>query len=415
MSATVTPRRKMRLVFPGRNERGDPELVEILRSAIAGAGGWIPFDRFMTQCLQHPERGYYRRGRTRAGHGGDFLTAPEAHPAFGGAVARQLRALGEALKTAKPVWIEAGAGTGTLANQVAAALGASATVVAVDTAAHVHPAEDAKPLHVRSDGLPFADGSVTGGIYANELFDAFPVRRARRTGSGWRELGVGVDADAFVWAEREPAPELFDALAAAEARGGRALEGQIVEVSLSIRRWIEEAARVLSRGFLLLFDYGDDTPTLWSPSRTHGTLRCFAGHAVHEDPFVFVGTQDLTVHVDFGDVATAARMAGLDPVAFIDQRTWLDEWGVGDASRALHARAEAGEMRHDEAEVNVHALEFLRDPRGLGRVRVLALAKGVEPQPIAGLAGPVPPANRFRADDLPLTRLPDPFGGLYED
>lgn len=411
----------MKLVFPGRNERGDPELVEILRSEIAAAGGWIPFERFMTQCLQHPLRGYYRRGRTRAGHGGDFLTAPETHPAFGGAVARQLQILGEALGQPlgdRPTWVESGAGTGTLAGQVAAALGSRATVIAVDTAAHVHAAEKKgapTPLRVRSDRLPFADASVTGGIYANELLDAFPVRRARRVADSWRELGVSVSGDAFEWAEREPAAQLLSALERAERRGGRASEGQIVEVSLFAPDWIAGAARVLARGFVLLFDYGDDTPALWSPSRTHGTLRCFAGHAVHDDPFKFVGTQDLTTHVDFGDVVDAARASGLDPVAFIDQRTWLDEWGVGEASGKLKARAEAGEMRHDEAEINVHALDFLRDPRGLGRVRVLALAKGIAPQPIPGLAGPVPADRRFRADDLPLTRLPDPFGDLYEE
>lgn len=409
----------MKLVFPGRNERGDPELVEVLRSEIAAAGGWIPFERFMTQCLQHPLRGYYRRGRTRAGHGGDFLTAPETHPAFGGAVARQLEVLGEALGVPSPVWVESGAGTGTLANQVAAALGTRATVIAVDTAAHVHASEagaaSSKPVWVRSDGLPFADASITGGIYANELLDAFPVRRARRVAGGWRELGVGVSGDAFTWEEHEPSVELLAALERAEKRGGRAADGQIVEVSLHARDWIAGAARVLARGFVLLFDYGDDTPALWAPSRTHGTLRCFAGHAVHDDPFRFVGTQDLTTHVDFGEVVAAAQESGLQPVAFLDQRTWLDEWGVGDASRGLKPRAEAGEMRHDEAEVNVHALDFLRDARGLGRVRVLALAKGIAPQPIPGLAGPVPVSRRFRADDLPLTRLPDPFGDLYEE
>ena len=406
----------MKLVFPGRNERGDPELVEILREEIAAAGGWIPFERFMAQCLQHPSRGYYRRGRTRAGHGGDFLTAPEAHPAFGGAVARQLRALGDSLGASRrPVWIEAGAGTGTLSVQVAAALGTSATLVAIDTADHVHRAEGSTPpCRVRADCLPFADASITGGIYANELLDAFPVRRARRTADGWRELGVSLAGATFAWSERTPSAELADALARAEKRGGLAAEGQVVEVAPGVAGWIADAARVLARGFILLFDYGDDTPALWAPHRTDGTLRCFAGHAVHADPFSFVGTQDLTAHVDFGEVVAAARDAGLDSVAFVDQRTWLDDWGAGSARDGLIDRADAGDMRHDEAEVNVHAIDFLRDPRGLGRVRVLALAKGVSPQPIPGLTGSVPISLRFRADDIPLTRLPDPFGDLYE-
>ena len=401
----------MKLIFPGRNERGDAELVDILRREIRDAGGFVPFERFMAQALQHPERGYYRRGRTRAGHGGDFLTAPEAHPAFGGALGRQLRELGRV--AGGSTWVEAGAGTGTLANQVAAALGRRSRVIAIDTAAHLHRPEGkkaARPLRVRADSLPFADASIEGGIYANELLDALPVRRAKRVGREWRELGVAVSGDAFAWADREPDAALAVALARAERRGGRAADGQIVEVCLGVRAWIAEAARVLSRGFVVLFDYGDDTPALWAPSRTHGTLRCFAGHAVHDDPFRFVGTQDLTTHVDFGEIAQAAGEAGLAVVCFRDQRAWLDDWGVGEAAKGLAGMAAKDALRRDEAEINAHAIAFLRDPAGLGRVRMMVLAKGIAPSGIAGVTADVPEEERFRAEDLPLTRLPNPFG-----
>ena len=405
----------MKLVFPGRDDRGDAALVEILRDEIARAGAFLPFERFMAQCLQHPERGYYRRGRTRAGHGGDFLTAPEAHPAFGAVLAHQIR---ELLPLAGTTWVEAGAGVGTLANGVTGALAGAATVVALDTAAHVHgPREshEAAPLRLRADALPFADGAITGGIYANELLDALPVRRAARRDGAWRELGVTLREGAFAWEERACSPELAAALARADARGGRAQEGQIVEVCLGIAGWIREAARVLGRGFVLLFDYGDDTPALWAATRTHGTLRCFAGHAVHDDPFRFVGTQDITAHVDFGEVAQCAKESGFELVAFLDQRAWLDEWGLDGAAAGLEALASRGEMRADEAEVNARAIDFLRDPRGLGKVRLLVLAKGIPPTPISGLTAPVPANRRLRADELPLTRLPDPFAGLYGD
>lgn len=270
------------------------------------------------------------------------------------------------------------------------------------------------PLRVRAEGLPFADASVEG-IYANELLDAFPVHRLRRVDGRWVEAFVtsAPEGDRFVWSEGEP---LADALAAAEAARGRVssvAEGQWVEVCPALAGWIDEAARVMRRGFVLLVDYGDDTPGLWSPGRASGTLRCFAGHAVHDDPLKFVGTQDITAHVDFGAVFAAARAAGFEAVAWLDQRTWLAGFGVQDAAAGLLARAASGEMRADEAEVNLHAVRFLADPRGLGRVRVLALAKGLRPMEIPGLTGPVPEARRFHADDLPLTKLPDPFADLY--
>src|SRR4051794_29975446 len=113
----------MRLLFPGKDDRGDLALNIAIHAEIASVGGAIPFSRFMDLCLQHPERGYYRRARSRAGHGGDFLTSPEAHPAFSGVMARQLEVLGEVLGEKNPVWVEAGAGTGTMANVVARELG----------------------------------------------------------------------------------------------------------------------------------------------------------------------------------------------------------------------------------------------------------------------------------------------------
>lgn len=402
----------MRLVIPGKDERGDAALCAAIRADISASGGRISFARFMTHALQHPVHGYYRRGRTRAGHGGDFHTSPEAHPAFGGAMARQLEILGEALDVPEPVWVEAGAGVGTLAGQVG-------RVIAVDTAGHVHEGvhgegggDGKRVIRVRAEGLPFAEGSVDG-VYANELLDAFPVHRLRRDGDRWREAFVVAEGDRFAWSEGDPLPEALAAAEAARKRVDSVSDGQRVEVCPSIAEWIAEAARVVRRGFVLLVDYGDDTPGLWAPSRAAGTLRCFAGHAVHDDPLAFVGTQDITAHVDFGAVFAAARASGFEAVAWLDQRAWLDGFGVLEAAAGLAARAAAGDMRADEAEVNLHAVNFLADPRGLGRVRVLALAKGVKPMLVPGLTGPVPASRRFRADDLPLTKLPDPFADLY--
>ena len=55
--------------------------------------------RFMDLALYDPDGGYYRGPEARPGRTGDFLTAPEAHPIFGRAVARVLdeawRRLGE--------------------------------------------------------------------------------------------------------------------------------------------------------------------------------------------------------------------------------------------------------------------------------------------------------------------------------
>ena len=65
----------------------DPELEALIRAEIA-AGGPMTFARFMELALYHPDCGYYRGARRGRVGRGDFLTAPEAHPIFGRAIAR---------------------------------------------------------------------------------------------------------------------------------------------------------------------------------------------------------------------------------------------------------------------------------------------------------------------------------------
>ncbi|MBE2244923.1 MAG: class I SAM-dependent methyltransferase, partial [Burkholderiaceae bacterium] len=61
---------------------------------IAGAGGWIGFDRFMALALYEPGLGYYARSDRQFGlmpdSGSDFVTAPELSPLFGRALAVQV-------------------------------------------------------------------------------------------------------------------------------------------------------------------------------------------------------------------------------------------------------------------------------------------------------------------------------------
>ena len=70
-------------------------LEQAICSAIAAAGGWIGFDRFMTLALYTPGLGYYAKDSLKFGklpgrEGSDFVTAPEISPLFGYALAKQV-------------------------------------------------------------------------------------------------------------------------------------------------------------------------------------------------------------------------------------------------------------------------------------------------------------------------------------
>src|SRR6185312_4602415 len=93
----------------------DDDLVARIHEEIA-RNGPITFARFMDLALYDPDGGYYRAAAARPGREGDFLTAPEAHPIFGAALARAVADAWDRLDRPKPfVLREYGAGAGALA------------------------------------------------------------------------------------------------------------------------------------------------------------------------------------------------------------------------------------------------------------------------------------------------------------
>ena len=63
------------------------EMTQRIHQAIAQAGGWIGFDRFMAMALYEPGLGYYTNALQKFGtmpsSGSDFVTAPGMSPLFG--------------------------------------------------------------------------------------------------------------------------------------------------------------------------------------------------------------------------------------------------------------------------------------------------------------------------------------------
>src|SRR5262245_8819917 len=134
------------------------------------------------------EHGFYSRGG-RAGRRGDFLTSPEVGPLFGAVVARFLDAEFERLGRPRPfTFVDAGAGTGTLARAVLAARPACADALRY-VAVEVSEAQRGQhPAGVESvAALP--RGPIDGVVMANELLDNLPFRLVVFDGA-WREAFV---------------------------------------------------------------------------------------------------------------------------------------------------------------------------------------------------------------------------------
>src|SRR5580704_16196851 len=106
------------LPAPGPSALAQSEALSAqIRTEIAQAGGWLPFDRYMEQALYAPGLGYYGGGSIKFGRrpedGSDFVTAPELSPLFAATLARPIAQALEASSTRHVM--EFGAGTGKLA------------------------------------------------------------------------------------------------------------------------------------------------------------------------------------------------------------------------------------------------------------------------------------------------------------
>jgi SAM-dependent MidA family methyltransferase len=396
---------------PGRSDPGDePELVARLAAEIEREGP-ITFARFMERALYEPGLGYYRRGRPGPGREGDFLTAPETHAIFGRAIGRQLDEVWSRLDQPRPfVLREYGAGVGTLARTMldgleqegSALLGAvryepieveaeRITTLAANLAAGGHGAALATPPH--------PPGPVTGVVLANEVLDALPVHRLVWRDDRLRELFVDWRNGRFVEVEGEPSTPALRARL--EDEGVRLAEGQQAEVCLVLDAWVADAAAGLERGLLLLVDYGYSARELYGRRRMAGTLMAYVGHRAHDDPFVNVGRQDLTAHVDVTAVQRAADAAGLERLGVTTQAEFLVALDV----QGLLQEAQADPTMTLERYVALRSgLMRLLDPRATGRFRVMAFGRGLATDPpLRGFSYRLP-GSPGAADDGAIVR-----------
>ena len=131
--------------------------------------------------------------------------------------------------------------------------------------------------------------------------------------------------------------------------------------------WFAGAARGLARGYAVVIDYGYPAAELYSGHRLGGLLRGYAGHTVTDDPFVRIGNQDLTAHVDFTALEEAGKLAGLSSAGLTTQGAFLSSLGLGDLLLQLTGRPRHHSRRVLRRPGRRHAPDRAGRPRPLPR------------------------------------------------
>jgi SAM-dependent MidA family methyltransferase len=369
------------------------QIADLIRATIRERGP-LTVAAFMDLALYDTTLGYYARAAQRSGRAGDFFTSVDVGPVFGDLLAVQIAEmaalLGEPESTAARGashrvssfdLVEAGAGNGRLSADILRALRRRDHQLYRRIRLHL---VEASPIARAAQLVTLADvgdrlsssgdsapPSFEGVLVANELVDALPTHAVVMRTEGLREVYVDCRGDRLVTREGPPStPELTAHL----DRLGVALEpGWRAEINLRAVSWIRDVARRLSRGFVILIDYGHDARELYSATHSVGTLMTFARHTMEgpaasaDNPpwLASPGEQDITAHVDFTSLREAAEAEGLTALGFLDQTYFL--LGLLETSADALSLANLGDRL---------ALKTLLMPGGLGSThKVLVLAK----------------------------------------
>lgn len=338
--------------------------------------GPIPFAEFMQLALYAPGEGYYASGHKRIGPGGDFITAPTLTPYFGYALAKQCQAI--LAQHPDGSILEFGAGTGELCAQILTWLGKHAClpkqyyILEVSPSLRQEQQERIKALPSEQqkcviwlDRLPTTP--LQGVILGNEVFDAMAVHRFLRQDD--KVLESMVDYQNQVFLERF-LPTKNQTLATYVATHiPQSQSPYLSEVNLILPAFMQSLYGILEAGTALWIDYGFPRHEFYHPDRRTGTIMCHYQHQSHSNPFIHVGEQDITAHVDFTHLAESAFDAGFRIAGYTNQASFLLSLGILELPDNT-----------DDAIASYNAAQKIKkllEPQEMGELfKVIALQKG---------------------------------------
>lgn len=301
----------------------------------------ISYEEYMNLALYDPVEGYYMKDKKKLGQEGDFYTSSGVHAVFGKAFAHLFLDIIE--KEALPPKIcEFGGGDGRFAQAVLdewrkiAPNGKEVLSYIIIEMSPYHREEQKKRLDDFEGFRQFATldayqkydhNDFEGIIFSNELIDALPVHVIEKNGENLYEVFISVD-DFDQLVERKVPCLNNDIVYWLEKYGPSLVDGQRIEVPLSMNTWIDEVTRFLKRGLLLTIDYGYSKEEWAMPARKDGSLRGYYKHQMITDPLLYSTDMDLTSHIHLDAYRQLLNEANLKEIIDEKQHRFLLMIGI---------------------------------------------------------------------------------------
>ncbi len=351
----------------------------------------ITFARYMDLVLYHQQYGYYNSGIASIGAKGDFFTSSSLGRDFGELLAIQIQQMWQNLGCPDPFYVvEMGAGNGELARDILNFLLNNSDCSLVRVLKYIiveqSPALKLKQQKLLqsldfnlswNDWSEISPDSIVGCFLSNELVDAFPVHLVTKDRGQLQEIFLSIESDKPIETihpfSTENIARYFE-LVGIDLQQPQYTDGYRTEVNLQALEWLQTLATKLKRGYILTIDYGYQADKYYRPSRQLGTLQCYYQHRRHNDPYVNVGYQDITAHVDFTALERQGQQYELEIIGFTQQGLFLMALGLGDRLNELSS----GKYNISEIFQRRDALHQLIDPTGLGGFGVLVQGKNLQ-------------------------------------
>lgn len=290
----------------------------------------------MQAAMSASDYSYYK-SRQPLGQDGDFVTAPEISQMFGEMIGiwalYQWEKLGSPLKFNL---VELGPGRGFLMRDL---LRATLKQISFQKSAQIHLL-DINPILMLEQKKQLKDyapcfiskisdlPALPTIIIANEFFDALPIRQYIKKNNKWYEIK-------FIMQENNHHELVYSDITLEKEHWlndnhPNAEEGGIFEESLESLEIMTYLANHIKKyqGAALIIDYGYDiSPLARSKDQYKPTLQAIKDHKFHPI-FENLGKADLSAHVDFYAMKSAALKEGLKVNGAISQRDLLMGLGI---------------------------------------------------------------------------------------
>ena len=370
--------------------------------------GPIPFSRYMEICLYDPELGYYSRNAEQFGKAGDFYTSSDVHAVFGRLMARQFEEMWRVLGSPAQIEIlELGPGRGLFAQDVLdwsekkfpEFFGALHYSLAESSVALRQRLETTLSKHFRSGKASLTQrvkpavsetahdmseaifdralaSEVPIIVFANEFFDALPVEVLSSQGA----LRISEKNGRLLETWHPASPEEFEFL---DRYSVHPEADERIEAPLIAQRYMAQIASSIKLGSIIAIDYGY-TRNEQLEGRHRGTIAAYRQHSVSANPYEAPGEQDITAHVNFTALTSAAEQAGMHVQPLLTQSQFL--LGIGEHNQFADAFEEC-RLPQEHAKVALQ-LKHLVTPAGMGEsFHVLLASKGISAELSSKLSG----------------------------